>query len=380
MRVGLVALLVACTAACSSGGSTAGSGGATSGGAGGTTGSGFGGASSDAAAGGAASDASAGGASSDAAAGGATSDASAGGASSDAAAGGAAGDAGGSGGSAGASSEGGTPGGTYRNSLAVCWTDPTCPRVFAVAHGGAWSLTGAPYDSNAALAAAYADGCDGVKIDVRVTKDNVPVISHSSPIQTYESIDCSGKKIEDMTAAEVTSCHRFPSLTEKFQRLDDVLNYLRGKMVVELTVKLSTDIARTIQEVHADHAEDFAFLEISTSDLQNLIPTIQGSDSVYYLMDIGTNVSEVDTLLNTIKNPRAFMYEFDPSVDVSSLTPTRLHPAGVRSFTYTNAAAPTEADLQKLFESGYDVVSSQSAANGVQARIVVNKSRGVSPP
>lgn len=99
----------------------------------------------------------------------------------------------------------------------------------------------------------------------------------------------------------------------------------------------------------------------------------------YYLISIG-QLSEVDTLLNTIKNPRAFMFEFDPSVDVSTLAPTRLHPAGVRSFTHTSAAAPSEAQLQALFDNGYDVVSSQSAQNGVQARIAVNKSRGVSPP
>ena len=183
-----------------------------------------------------------------------------------------------------------------------------------------------------------------------------------------------------MTAAQVTSCHRFPSTTEKFQRLDDVLDYLRGKMVVELTVKLSSDYARTIQEVHNKKAEDFAFLEISTSDLQNLIPNIAGSDSVYYLINVASNVAEVDTLLGTIKNPRAFMYEFDPTVDVSALTATRLHPAGVRSFTYTNAAAPTVSQLQALFQGGFDVVSSQGAANGVAARKAVNQSRGVSPP
>jgi hypothetical protein len=375
MRGSLLVLLVACTAACSSGGSATGAGGATSDASAGSGGSAAGGGAGGHAGGGGSAggtnDASAGNAGS----GGLTGDAAAGN-------GGAAGDAGGVGGSdAGTGgSDAGTGGGTYRNSLSVCWTDPYCPRVFAVAHGGAWNVSGPPYDSNAAIAAAYAVGCDGVKIDVRVTKDNVPVISHSSPLQYYESIDCGGKKIEEMTAAQVTQCHRFPSTTEKFQRLDDVLDYLRGKMVVELTVKLSTDIARTIQEVHAKNAEDFAFLEISTSDLQNLIPTLQGADSVYYLMDLGTNVTEVDTLLNTIKNPRAFMYEFDPSVDVSSMTPTRLHPAGVRSFTYTNAAAPTEPQLQALFENGYDVVSSQGAQNGVAARIVVNKSHGVSPP
>ena len=270
--------------------------------------------------------------------------------------------------------------GTYRTSLSVCWTDPTCPRAFAIAHGGAWAVSGPPYDSNAAIAAAYAADVDGVKIDVRVTKDNVPVISHSSPIEYWESLDCGGKRIEEMTVDQVTSCHRLPSLTEIFQRLDDVLNYLRGKMMAQLTVKRSEDYARTIEEVHALGAEDYAFLEISTSELQNQIPTIPGADTIYYLIEVGSNLAEVDTLLDTIQNPRAFMFEFDPTVDVSTLTTTRLHPAGVRSFTYTDAAAPTVGQLQALFEGGYDVVSSQAAANGVQARKTVNQNRGVSPP
>ncbi len=209
---------------------------------------------------------------------------------------------------------------TYRNSLGVCWTDASCPRVLAVAHGGAWNLNNVPYDSNGAIKAAYADGVDGVKLDVRVTKDNVPVIAHSSPIMGYESMACAGDRIEEMTAAQVTACPRFPTTNEHFQRLDDVLDYLRGKMVVQLTVKLSSDYARTIQQVLEQQAQDFAFLEISTSDLQNLIPKIPGSDRIYYLINVGSDLPQVDTLLGTIQNPRAFMYEFDPGVDVSTLT------------------------------------------------------------
>jgi len=293
-----------------------------------------------------------------------------------------------SGGAGGAASGGASSGGSgsggsgsyVKGSLSGCWTDPSCPRVFAVAHGGAWALTGPPYDSNAALAAAYSLDADGVKIDVRVTKDNVPVISHSSPIEFYESLDCGGKTIEDMTAADVIKCHRFPSTTETFQRLDDVLGYLKGKMVVELTVKLAKDFARTISEIHAQGAEDFAFIELSTSELQNQIPTLPGSSTVYYVVNVASNLSEVDTLLGTIKNPRAILYEFDPPVDVSTLTPQKLHPAGVRSFTYTNAAAPSQAELQALFQKGYDVVSSQNTPACVAARKAVNQSRGVSPP
>jgi len=268
----------------------------------------------------------------------------------------------------------------WRSSLAICWTDSSCPRVMAIGHGGLWNVSSAPYDSDAAIAAAYEGGMDGVKIDVRVTSDNVPVIAHSSPIEIYESLDCYGRKIEEMTAAEVTSCHRVPSATETFQRLDDVLGTLRGKMVVQLCVKESTDYGRTIEEIRAQGAEDFAFIELSTSDLQNVVPSLPGSDSVYYLVNVGSNLAEVDTLIDVIQNPRAFMVEIDPDVDLGDLVATRIHPAGLRSFTYDSAQVATVAHLQGLFETGFDVVSSNAGANDVQARINANQSRGVSPP
>jgi glycerophosphoryl diester phosphodiesterase len=270
-------------------------------------------------------------------------------------------------------------GGTYRNSLSVCWTDASCPRVMAIGHGGAWDLSEMPYDSDAAIAHAYDVGMDGVKIDVRVTKDDVPIIAHSSPIEIYESTDCYGQKIEEMTAAQVTACHRFPSSTQTFQRLDDVLDYLRGKMVVQLTVKLSSDDARTIQEVHADGAEDFAFLEISTSDLQNLIPTITGGDSVYYLIEVAGSYGEVDTVV-ALADPRAFMVEMDPDPQVAAIVTDKLHPANIRSFTYDSSATASAQELQDLYDQGFDVVSSQVGATGVTARMTVNQARGVSPP
>jgi hypothetical protein len=250
----------------------------------------------------------------------------------------------------------------------------------AVAHGGAWDLASAPYDSNAAIRNAFDLGCDGVKIDVRVTADDVPVIAHSSPIEYYESLDCGGRRIEEMTAAEVTGCHRLPSFTERFQRLDDVLGYLRDKMVAQLCVKRSTDIQRTISEIHAQAAEDFAFIELDPGDVQTLIPTLIDADTVWYLVNIASSLGEVDTLLDVVRNPRAFMFEFDPGVDVSALAPDRLHPAGVRSFVYDSATPLSIAAIESYFENGYDVVSTQSAANAVEARRNVHAARGVSPP
>jgi glycerophosphoryl diester phosphodiesterase len=220
---------------------------------------------------------------------------------------------------------------------------------------------------------------DAVKIDVRVSSDSVPVLAHSSPIQLYESVDCANKTIETMTAAQVTACHRFPSTTETFQRLDDVLGYLRGKMVVQLTVKRSVDYARVIAEVNAQGANDFAFMEISPSELETLIPTLPGSGSVYYLISLGTDATQIGGLL-ALQDPHAFMFELDPSVQLDAGAVAQLHGANVHAFTYDSNALASVAELQALYDAGYDVVSSNRGANGVQARIAVNQSRGVSPP
>jgi hypothetical protein len=270
-------------------------------------------------------------------------------------------------------------GGTYRTSLSVCWTDATCTRVFALAHGGAWDAATIPYDSNGAIAAAFADGDDGVKIDVRVTKDHVPVIAHSSPIEIYESLDCANKKIEDMTAAQVTACHRFPSSAETFQRLDDVLGYLRDKMVVQLCVKEVADFGRTIDEVHALGAEDFAFLEINAGDIASVVPVLPGSDSVYYLVNVASDLGAVDGVL-ALQNSHLFMIEIDPGVDLGTIVNGKLHPAGKRSFIYDNAAAPSVAQLRAHYDEGFEAVSSQSGTNGVAARTQANAAHGVTPP
>jgi glycerophosphoryl diester phosphodiesterase len=280
---------------------------------------------------------------------------------------------------AGVPDAGSTPdGGSYRNSLSVCWTDGRCRRALAMGHGGLWDAT-TPYLSNAAISAAYAGDMDAVKIDVRVSSDNVPVLAHSSPIQLYESVDCANKVIETMTAAQITSCHRFPSTTETFQRLDDVLAFLRGKMVAQLTVKRSVDYARVIADVNATDAGDFVFMEISPTELETLIPTLAGSGSVYYLINLGTDPTQIAGLL-ALHDPHAFMFEFDPTVALGASAVAQLHAANVHAFTYDSAPLATVAELQGLYDAGYDVVSSNRGANGVQARVAVNQSRGISPP
>ena len=95
--------------------------------------------------------------------------------------------------------------GGWRSSLSNCWTDPSCTRVMTVSHGGDWNYQ-YPYDSQPAFERGYNNTADAVKGDFRVSADNVGVVMHSSPVLLYESFNCYGKKVEEMTAEECTQC------------------------------------------------------------------------------------------------------------------------------------------------------------------------------
>jgi glycerophosphoryl diester phosphodiesterase len=278
--------------------------------------------------------------------------------------------------------------GNYRTSLGSCWTDVTCKRALAIAHGGEWDLADPAYGTTAAYDAAYADDADAIKADVRFSKDGVPVVVHSSPFAAYEidplDFSCLGATVEDMNVADIVNCRWING--DHIQRLDALLAWARGKMIVMLTVKVETTIPQSIAAVIANDATDFAFLEISTSAMTTIVPTATGHASVYYLVE-AANQADITTLL-TQADPRAFMYE-DANSDnfggmtaaaVTALVAGQLHPAGVRSFSSISSVSATAADHEALWNEGFDVVMTNSYSTGHQGRIAINTARGISPP
>lgn len=268
-------------------------------------------------------------------------------------------------------------------SLKNCWNDMGCHRAFVISHGGDWKLQdGLPYDSKGAFLRAFANGADGIKTDVHVTKDNVAFVAHSSPIEFWESEDCNGMKVEELTAAEMSACHIFPSETETFQRVDDVLEWARGKLVIMLTVKKPKDFARAIEIVLEHGAQDYVFLETRLGELQTVIPATPHKDEVFYNAELG-GPGDVPALLQTAMLPRVLFCELDtPDSDpakTQQLIEKTLHPAGMRAFV-SSMKLPSVAQHKALFETGFDVVMSYDLVNGVAARIEVNQARGISPP
>ncbi len=268
---------------------------------------------------------------------------------------------------------------TYRDSLSVCWHDLSCKRAFLISHQGDWNTQPVlPFDSMAAFQRAYANGADGIKADFRVTRDGVPVVAHSSPIEPWESTDCFGDKIEDMTAAQVTACHLMGSATETFQKVGDVLDWARGKLTVMLTVK-DQNYATAIATILAHQAQDFAFIEVRLGDLQSIAEKAPNHDQVWFNAELHDE-SEVSALLE-LHDRRVMMVELD-NYDSSTVTQTidsEVHPAGLRAFVMGNGQT-SETQQEALFDLGFDVVMTYDLPNGVLARKKVNQARGITPP
>ncbi len=275
---------------------------------------------------------------------------------------------------------------TWHDSFAVCWTDMTCQRAFVISHGGDWaSGDGRPYDSKAAFLRAYDKGADGIKTDFLVSVDNVGIVAHSSPIEFWESSECQGKLIEQMTAAEVTACHLFDlpedAQTQTYQRVDDVIEWARGKVTLMLTVKDSTAFARAIETILEHKAADFVHIETHFGDLA-LIQTLPNWDKVRYTVQIDDQLADIDTL---VKLPPVLFCEMNPTytgldaAGLKTLIDTKVHAAGMRAFV-SSQTLPSVEQHKGLWDAGFDVVMTYNLANAMEARTAVNAARGISPP
>lgn len=263
----------------------------------------------------------------------------------------------------------------------TCWTDPACNRSLVVSHGGDWNLD-APYDSMLAFERAFEKGADCVKGDFRVAQDDVGVVAHSSPILYYESPQCMGKRIENMTSTQVTECH-LTVTSQTYITVPHLLQWAQGRSIVMLCVKEPRDIARAITTIIENNATDRTFLELRLGNLQSVI-NLPFFDQVYYLAECNSanDISLVLALPPTLR-ARVFAVEFEPVTccgDSVAVTRNLLHPAGLKALGVSGKFMPDQKSQEQLFtQYAMDIDYTYGLANAVAARTVVNKQRGVVP-
>lgn len=143
-------------------------------------------------------------------------------------------------------------------SLRVDLFDPD-GRVMVVAHRACWSA-GAPENSLASIARCIAIGADMIEIDIRLTKDGIPVLMHD---ETIDRTTSGSGKVSDLTYEEISHVRlrrgaggdKALVSEETVPTLRDVLQLTRGAILINLDVKADAFKA-AFEIVRQQDAED----------------------------------------------------------------------------------------------------------------------------
>lgn len=121
-----------------------------------------------------------------------------------------------------------------------------------IAHRGASAEQ--PENTLAAFRGALALEVDGIELDVRVTRDGVPVVFHDNPLRrlTGTAGHLAGKTWAELRSLRVRGRESIP-------RLVDVLRLTRGLAVVQIELK-SGPVAPVVRAIKTARAADWVIL------------------------------------------------------------------------------------------------------------------------
>lgn len=121
-----------------------------------------------------------------------------------------------------------------------------------IAHRGASAESAE--NSLAAFRRALALGADGIELDVRLTRDGVPVVFHDA---TLRRLTLAKGRIVDRTWAELRALR--VRGTEPIPRLEDVLRFVHGRAVVQIELKAGP-VPPVVRAVRAARAAGWVIL------------------------------------------------------------------------------------------------------------------------
>lgn len=127
-------------------------------------------------------------------------------------------------------------------------------RPLIIAHRG--NSAEEPENTLAAFRRALAQRVDGIELDVRVTRDRVPVVLHDA---TLSRLTGATGRLGARTWAELRPLRVLHS-AEPIPRLVDVLRLTRGRAIVQIEIKPGTPVAPVVRAVHAARASDHVIL------------------------------------------------------------------------------------------------------------------------
>jgi hypothetical protein len=189
-----------------------------------------------------------------------------------------------------------------------------------------------------------------------------------------------------MTAAECSACHMIYT-NYTFSPVPEVLSWAEDTINFMFCVKETHDIARAITTLIENNATHRAFLEISVSEMLDVVvaENLEGWESVYYVINMHTP-EELNRILSSSSDilKRTFLFEFNEWEKWPDLSENiaLAKEAGIRTFAATkdNGLTATVQNHLDIYHAGFDVVYTYNLDNAIVARIEVNTANGISPP
>jgi glycerophosphoryl diester phosphodiesterase len=133
-------------------------------------------------------------------------------------------------------------------------------RILVIAHRGASAEK--PENTLAAFRRAVELKVDAIELDVRVTRDGIPVVFHDHTLGRLTGVAgrVSSRSWRELALLRVGGAEPIP-------RLAEVLRLIRGRTVVQIELKPGTPVAPVVRAVHAARAGKNVILSSFAPDL-----------------------------------------------------------------------------------------------------------------
>ncbi|MDR2627743.1 MAG: glycerophosphodiester phosphodiesterase family protein [Dysgonamonadaceae bacterium] len=194
--------------------------------------------------------------------------------------------------------------------------DPSGNYVFVIAHRGDWR--NAPENSLKAVSRCIDMGVDMVEIDIRLTKDSIPVLMHDATVNRTTT----GKgNVSDYTLEELKQFHLKDALGVKLDMhiptLKEVVLLCKGKILIN--VDKAADYMNEVQAVlKATGTEKQIVYKGGKTCVEVRKQYGQLLDSIIYMPVISENTKEVDTFTDDfLRNCPPVAFEMIYSAETS---------------------------------------------------------------
>ena len=232
-----------------------------------------------------------------------------------------------------------------------------------VVGGHQGNIFGLQFNTLASFEEARVAGADIVEMDVRVSRDGVPVVFHDHTLRTITR--CSGD-VHTYTVDALKRCAMRYS-NSRIPTFEEVLRWSRGRIVINAEFKVTEAIEPTLALVRRYHAYEWVYFQVA--DREEYM-RIRSHDTNVALLRAPHTTRELAHVL-TLHDPRTLIVEIRPGLRTPDVLRAIKDAGKLVSENAWRSRSTHElfgATCRELFRAGVDIAISNRPASCVAQR------------